>query len=392
MRIADPSEANDPLAATAMAIEAPGGEQAVLVSLDLVATYDLGLRLREYLAAQPADHRLEGFDLDRLIMFATHTHTAPYLSNKQGIPSGVMNGDEYRAYLWPKLSDLIAQAWHGRASASLATAQATAPVGFNRIVVYRDGSAAMYGDTTRPDFLKMEGPVDHTVELIYTWDAEGKFSGVLINVASPSQVVESRKRLSADFWHEVRTQLRQHPAVPDNLFVLAMCGAAGDQSPRDLENRELTREDTHGTAGMQRIGRLLTEAVTGALPAAESRRTHTPVLDFAVRSFDLPRKEGRGDDPFPVVLHALRIGDAVVVDNPFELYTAYGLEIKKRSAASQTFIAQLASGPAYGMYLPTAEALPGGAYGSRLKNGQVGPEGGRILVDQTIELIDSLFE
>ncbi len=391
IRLGIPGEAHDSLMATAMAVESVGGGQAMLVSLDLVGAYDLGLRLREFIAEQPTDDRLAGLDLEHLIVFATHTHTAPYLSNKKGIPEGTMNGDEYRAFLRPKLADLVARAWHGRKTASLATTQATAAVGFNRIALYDDGRARMYGDTSLPSFVRMEGPVDHTAELMYTWDEDGALTGILINLASPSQVLEHETYLSADYWGEVRKQMRESPAIPDDAFVLPMCGAAGDQSPRDLQNPRLTKEDTHGHKGTRAIGQLVTEAVVAALPRAAENKTAAPVVTNATAAFDLPRKPERDNEPFPVVLHALRIGDAVVVDPPFELYTAYGLEIKERSPARQTFIAQLASGPAYGRYLPTLEAIPGGAYGSRTTNGQVGPDGGRILVDRTVDLIDELF-
>lgn len=394
IRIGLPQETHDPLTATAMAIDslAPDGGQAVLVSLDLVGAYDLGLRLREYLAQQPTDARLNGLDLNNLIMFATHTHTGPHLSNKAGIPEGTMNGDEYRAFLWPKLADLIARAWEGRRPSSLATTQATAAIGFNRIALYDDGHAKMYGDTSLPNFVRMEGPVDHTAELLYVWDESETLTGILINVACPSQVVESKKYLSADYWHEARNLLRAHPDIPDDVYILPMCGAAGDQAPRDLENHSLTHEQTRGHEGAKMVGEIVTQTVANALPKAVAKRNAVPIVANAMSSFDLPRKPEQGDEPFPVVLHALRIGDVVVVDNQFEFYTAYGLEIKQRSAAKQTFIAQLASGPAYGMYLPTPQAIPGGAYGSCPPNGQVGPEGGRILVDQTVELINTLFE
>ena len=391
VRIGVPSEAHDPLTATAMAIESPDEGHAMLVSVDLVGAYDLGLRLRDYIAGQPTDDRIAGLDLGKLIIFATHTHTGPYISNTRVIPKGTMSGQEYSEFLVPKLADLIARAWQNRQIASLATAQATAPVGFNRIALYDDGHAEMYGDTSLPSFVRMEGPVDHTAELMYTWDQDGTLSGVLINLANPSQVLEAEPYISADYWHEVRKQLRAHADIPEGVFVLPVCGAAGDQAPRDQENHELTLEDTCGHRGTRTIGRIVTEAVVAALPAATAKKNAAPVVANATRSFELPRKPEHGNEPFPVVLHALRIGDAVVVDTPFELYTAYGLEIKKRSAAAQTFIAQLASGPAYGMYLPTAEAIPGGGYGSRPMDGQVGPDGGEILVDETVDLIATLF-
>jgi len=88
-------------------------------------------------------------------------------------------------------------------------------------------------------------------------------------------------------------------------------------------------------------------------------------------------------------LHVLRIGDAAVCTNQFELFTDYGIRIKARSKAVQTFVIQLV-GP--GTYLPTGKAVRGGHYSAIVHNNLVGPEGGQVLVDRTVELIDEMWE
>src|SRR5579862_4921498 len=45
-----------------------------------------------------------------------------------------------------------------------------------------------------------------------------------------------------------------------------------------------------------------------------------------------------------VELHFIRIGNAVMVTNPFELFLDFGYQIKARSAAEQTFIVELCGG------------------------------------------------
>lgn len=92
--------------------------------------------------------------------------------------------------------------------------------------------------------------------------------------------------------------------------------------------------------------------------------------------------------PFPVELHVVRLGDAVLASNPFELFLDYGLQIKARSPASQTVIMQLAG---RGMYLPTAQALNAGGYGANPIVSEVGDVGGRELVEATLALIRKQF-
>ncbi|WP_343701226.1 hypothetical protein [Chitinophaga sp.] len=94
------------------------------------------------------------------------------------------------------------------------------------------------------------------------------------------------------------------------------------------------------------------------------------------------------EQPFyPVLIHAIRIGNAVMATNPFELFVDYGARIKGRSKAAQTFIVQLSDD--YYDYLPTQTAIEGGGYSAIAT--PVGPDGGAVLVEETLRLINGLF-
>jgi hypothetical protein len=83
----------------------------------------------------------------------------------------------------------------------------------------------------------------------------------------------------------------------------------------------------------------------------------------------------------------IRLGDTASVTNPFELFVDYGIRIQARSKAVLTFVVQLschASG-----YLPTARAIRGGGYSA--EEYLVGPDGGRVLVDESIKRINALW-
>jgi hypothetical protein len=104
------------------------------------------------------------------------------------------------------------------------------------------------------------------------------------------------------------------------------------------------------------------------------------------------RFERQKIDPRPTYemeLHVVRIGDVVICTNPFELFTDYGIRIKARSKAVQTFVVQLVGG---GSYLPTEKAVRGGHYSAVVHSSLVGPEGGDVLVDKTVSIINSLWE
>jgi hypothetical protein len=79
----------------------------------------------------------------------------------------------------------------------------------------------------------------------------------------------------------------------------------------------------------------------------------------------------------------------VICSNPFELFCEYGIRIKARSKATQTFILQMSG---FGSYLPTARAQAAGSYSAIPQSNLIGPEGGQMLVDKTVEIIDELWK
>ncbi len=78
-----------------------------------------------------------------------------------------------------------------------------------------------------------------------------------------------------------------------------------------------------------------------------------------------------------------------MASNPFEYYVDFGIRIKSRSPAVLTMIVQLA-GP--GTYVPTRRAVAGGGYSAEISSNLVGPEGGQVLVEETIRRIKRLWE
>jgi len=78
-----------------------------------------------------------------------------------------------------------------------------------------------------------------------------------------------------------------------------------------------------------------------------------------------------------------------IVTNPFKLFLDYGVQMQGRSKAVQTFVLQLTNGSA--SYLPTERAVKGGSYSAIVASNRVGPEGGQVLVERSVELINSLW-
>jgi hypothetical protein len=284
LRIA--TRARDPLTLTALAIES-AGEQAIFVSIDTCGVDDATLaRSRRALT-----ERLPGFDSRKLIASATHTHTAPFAGGDLGLQKDEDYLDDIRAR-YPdympvaECADLLVEAivsaaceaWEGRREGRVGWGYSYAVLGENRRVRYFDDRSVMYGKTSEADFSHIEGHVDHGVNLLFTYDPAGALTGVLVNVACPSQASEGGQDfLSADYWHDAREELRRRFGA--GVHILPQCSAAGDQSPHRLiqtraEERMLALKYGGGTfhrgdnSALRRdLARRIADAASDAEPA-----------------------------------------------------------------------------------------------------------------------------
>ena len=279
----------DPLSVTAVALErtsagTPSG-QAILVSCDQ-AMVDPGTlaAARERLRAAIPD-----FDVSRLVASATHTHSAPAAADPlqwwRHDPA-LLTTEEYRTVLLDGIVSAAAAAWQSRAAAAVGAAFGHASVGHCRRPHYLDGSSEMYGATDRSDFAGMEGGHDDTVGVLGAWDDSGKLTGLIVNVACPSQVMEATYVVTADMLGEARRLLRQRLGA--SLPVVCHVGAAGDQAPRDLAQPHRGGPTYWDDAGMVELGGRIAAAVAEALPRAEAGRRADAVLRHEVLDLQLP--------------------------------------------------------------------------------------------------------
>jgi sugar phosphate isomerase/epimerase len=389
----------DPLTATALALETRGDtgpvDQALLVSCDVIGIPKAAMeKLREKLKP-----RLPDFDARKLMLNATHTHTAPGLVETAYKPydtSGdpeVMKPSEYAEYFLDRVAQAAIAAWQNRKPAGLSWGLGYASVGTNRRATDLDGKSVLYGKTDAPNFSHVEGYRDDGVEMLFCWSTEKKLTGIVVNLACTSQETEGLDEVSADFWHETREGIRRW--LGPDVFVLAQCAAAGDQSPHLLyrARAEETMAKRRGLTRRQEIARRIVSAVQDVFPVAQEDVRSSLVFRHEVVSVDLPEKVPpsqaflEGDPVHPIEIHVIRLGDVSIATNPFELFLDYGIRIKSRSKAVLTLLVQLANQDCG--YLPTARAVKGGGYSA--ENYLVGPEGGQVLVEESIKRINALF-
>lgn len=431
---------NDPITVTALAIEDhPKGDRAVIVSCDHGLIPDSVMQsVRAKVAAT-----LPSFDPAAIILCAIHTHNAPVFDDFWYPKLGpeVMAPSDYHEFFCEQAAQAVVEAWQRRAPAGVSTAFGHAVVGRNRRLAYLDGSSQMYGQSNRDDFAGWEGGSDSGVDMVFTWNRRRKLTGVVVNLPCPSQVSEHKYFVSADFWHEARTEIRKRLGA--GVFVLPLCSAAGDQSPHILVHHRIEKamQTRTGMELRQQIGARIAAAVAEAYGTARKDIQTTVPFRHARAVLRLPRqmismaaclaarrayrklaadhslegrpvadraasthfarlkyhqsvinryKRQRAKVTEPVEVHACRIGDVALATNPFELFLDYGLRIKERSPAQQTLVVQLACGGKG--YLPTQRAVDGGSYGASAQDLVIGPAGGQEMVNRTLKLIARIWK
>ena len=466
-----------PICATAMAVESDG-EQMIIVSVDMEGFPEALVALaREKFAAMNSE-----VDPRKLIIAATHTHAAMKVAGRGAAKSKSGQAVDARAAMLEKflpkdkmyvanvstdddiltpeegtelVTDKIAiaanEAWNKRCEALYTNEFGRAAVGMCRRACYDDGSAQMWGDTNTANFVALEGGNDSGIELLYTFDKNRKLTGVVANIACPAQILEQRNLISADYWGRAKAILREK--LGEDIYLLGLCGAAGDQCPRDLVrwvNPETPIDDPnvkrpyplkrkadpsmYDVSGCNRVGKRVANEIISVLEEIGElkdeaifehkiidmelplRRVTMKEHDHAIREIeyyieknkdkvaytyeDSARlnvhigtirryQEQQFKNTVKAETHIIRFGDISISTSPFELFLDYGNIIKARSYSEQSFIVQLCCG---GLgYLPTAKAERGGHYSAYVSSGDVGHEGGDILVRVTLDEINKMF-
>jgi len=473
-RITD--EVESPITVTAFALES-GDDQMVIAACDIVAIGSNVMdAVREKLAGTI------DLPLDKIIVSAIHSHTSMVYERKSYVAGG-KNGQASRntlqylkeiipedmAYkplvsneecLSPKqclevlvnaICKAVTEAWNNRKPAYYQNAFGRAVVGMNRRAVYDDGSAKMWGETNKANFVELEAGNDSGIELIYTYDENKQLSGVIANIACPAQVVEHRSYISSDYWGKVKANLRAK--YGDHIQVLGLCSAAGDQCPRDIirwvepetpiDDPNIKRDyiverradpSMFDVSGLKLVGKRISNEIISVFEELGDdlkdegllvhetfditlplRRVTIADYENAIEKLEKFIEKNRGRrisfadnaamhvyagtvvryelqqkvNTFKEEIHIVRFGDIAIATNPFELFLDYGNQIRARSKAKQTFLIQLACG-ADG-YLPTKKAEQGSHYSAYVSSGYTGHVGGDILVRETLERINKKF-
>lgn len=411
-------EAHDPLHVRAIVLD----DGATKIAIALVDS--CYVKREELDRAKALASKRTGIPVTRMLISATHTHSAP--------PSRADAGNAVEERYVERLVTQTAEAI-GQANSRLAPARMgwmVIPVPdelFNRRWFMKPGSIPPdpFGQTTdiarmnppagSKDLIHPAGPTDPGFSIVSLQTADGKPLALLANYSLHYVGGIGGSMVSADYFGEF-SKLVGEKLAPGQPFVAMLTnGTSGDVNNIDFLHPRPRMEP------FQRIrevaGKLADHAVEAAgkmqyrteapIRMAQSelrlryRRPTAEQMRFAQAALQepdekkLPRNAKayaeramrlqQGPETADLVLQAVRIGELGIAAIPCETFTEIGLSIKELSPMPTTFTIELANGH-YG-YLPTPRHYALGGYETWLGTNNLEQEAAPKILKRILELL-----
>lgn len=414
--------AHDPLHARAIVLE-DGGVKIAIALVD--SCY---VKREEMDEAKALASRRSGIPVERILISATHTHSAP--------PSRAADGnaleERYVKHLVTQTAAAIAQANERLAPARIGWKVVPVPDEiFNRRWFMREGAMppTPFGETTdrarmnppagSADLVHPAGGTDPGFSIVAIQSADGKPLAVLGNYSLHYVGGVPGPELSADYFGEFSKLVARDVAPGDPAFVAMLTnGTSGDVNNIDFVHPR-PRAQPYERIG-QVAGKLAGHAASAVrtveyqdaapIRMAEKvlrlayRRPTTEQLKFAKAALEekdetkLPRnakayaeralKLDSGPAFADLKLQALRIGALGITTIPCEVFTEIGITLKELSPFRPHFTIELANGH-YG-YLPTPRHFDLGGYETWLGTNNLEREASVKITRTLLELLNQV--
>ena len=370
---------HDELHAKALVV-ASGETAAAIVACDLI-----GLTADSIAAVRERVEKATGIPGGHVMVACTHTHSGPTTGvlRHPGLDAELVHVTER------KIAGAVEIAWRSMGEASLGSGKGRARIGVNRRERKPEGNVAIGKNP--------EGPIDPDVGVVRVDGADGRPMAVVLNHACHPVVFGGGNYLvSADYPGQAA---RMVESVYPGCTCLCLTGACGDVNPIVVGG---TEEDVRrlgtflGSEAVKvvetvrpaaeaavAVAGAVAEAPVASLPSAEEARDtiekQTRLLDEQLERGEITRERydcdwqrGWARDVMSeygkvdrlrareLELQAVRLGDAVVLGIPGEVFVEIGLAVKAASPFPRTLVTECTNGNVG--YIQTAAAFEEGGY------------------------------
>jgi hypothetical protein len=372
--------------------------------------------------------KASGIPPERILISATHTHTAPTLG-------GVFQSEpdvDYQKYITEKIAAGIIQADKQLVPARIGWAVGRDPTQvFNRRWKMKPGSASLadpFGKETdkvkmnpgyrNPDLVEQAGTIDPEIPLLSVQSRDGRPLALLANYSL--HYVGGYPALSADYFGVYAERMKDLLGAGEGFVGIMSNGTSGD-----INNVNFAGMGPGKQAPGEQI-RVVVESVAAASLQAYKTIQYRDWVSLAAAQKEIELGVRRPDEAeiarardiverakkpvlttlpevyaretllmakYPervkLVLQALRIGELGIAADPCETFVEIGLELKKRSPLRPTFTIELANG--YNGYLPTPEQHALGGYETwRARSSYLEVNASRVITQTLLDLLDEV--
>lgn len=417
------TSAHDPLFVRALVLD-DGRTRIALVACDNAA-----IPRELFDEAKEKASRRTGIPTERMLMAATHTHTAPPLVVLNAIP----RDPEYVKQAVEGLAEGVAQAAAGLVPARIGWGvvplpeevhnrrwflkdELLGPNPFGKMDRVRMNPAAGSAELVKP-----AGPTDPDVSVVSVQTTAGKPLALLANYSLhyvgglPPGVV------SADYFGQFAREMERRLAPGGNLVAMLTNGTSGDvnnvnfRQPRPrlepfvrIEQvasrvadkaeeacRAMRFQDRVDLAmierpielGVRKPNAAELDAARAVLAEKDDKALPRLARYYAQSTLDVAQMP----DTVSVKLQAIRIGGLGIVTMPCEVFAEIGLELKQRSPLRPTFTVELANG--YNGYLPTPEQHAVGGYETwRATSSYLEAQASRKMTEALVKMLGELAQ
>jgi neutral ceramidase len=401
-----------PLYVKALAL-ANGEDEVAVVTLDM-----LGIdRPDAQRAAALAQERC-GVPAANILMTCSHTHVAPSMlpslhTYRRAFNAGWDEAAIARERAWvdvvvEAVAEAVCAAKGRLQEASIGVVTADLPwLIFNRRRHTRNYRVWTHWMKIPPDqAYAPEGPIDPDFGLFVVRDAGHRPLCLVWNLTGHNSFNFGDK-YSADLPYTVQKELDQR--LGEHVPSLYTPGASGNTNYFDYGQAGGLEKATDGVASaivaVYREACTLPEVTLGARKAAllfaqrdvsrywwrHDIETKLPGWkDYGPLEVERFQREAGENETYESDVQALRLGEAALVGLGGEVFVEFQMMIKERSPFRHTYVASYAND--YGGYVATRRAFLGGSYEVwPTLNARIGREGGYMMVDKAVQLLQELY-
>ncbi|MFT5471501.1 MAG: neutral ceramidase [Verrucomicrobiales bacterium] len=414
--------AHDPLHSRAVVFDDGKTRIAIAVVDSCMVGRDVLDRAKEIAAEKT------GIPTERILISATHTHSAPFANASNGTPEELA----YQKLLTAGIAESIVKAAAALQPAEFGSSGQDLPDEvFNRRWFLKAGTMPMNPFGSHKDLVKMNpgsgphlinpaGPTDPEVATFSVRDLKHRPLALIANYSLHYVGTIPDNQVSADYFGEFSRLIgvRLRRPVDSGFVGILSNGTSGDVNNINFGERRPPREPfeqvrqvatkvadsafrayasidhrSDVTLGMveRKITLKLRSPTTKDIErskrylAAEDEKSVPPLGKHYARSILKHVKLGKATE---IKIQAVRIGDLAICTFPFEVFAEIGLDIKAKSPFADTFVIELANG-AMG-YLPTEEQHALGGYETWLTTSKAQKDADKIITKNLVEMMAEL--